>query len=66
MQLTAGEITQAETHSLKGLNKTRPGRPIVAQSGSPTVYTGKIIDVFLLPFIKKTEHMYWTARASYD
>ena len=52
-QLTAEEITQAETHSLKSLNKTLPGRPIIAQSGSPTHYIGKFIDVFLLPIVRK-------------
>ena len=52
-QLTAEEITKAETHSVKSLNKTLPERPSIAQSGNPTSYTGKITDVFLLPIVKK-------------
>ena len=52
-QLNAEEITHAETHSLKSLNKTLPGHPIIAQSRRQTYYTGKIIDVFLLPIVRK-------------
>ena len=52
-QLTAEEITQAETHSLKSINKALPERPILAQSGSPTYYIRKLIDIFLLPIVKK-------------
>ena len=54
-QLIAQEITQAETHSLKSLHKTLPGRRITAQSGIPTYYTEKITDVFLLPIVKKNK-----------
>ena len=32
-KLSSEEIIQAETHSLKSLNKTIPGRPIIAQCG---------------------------------
>ena len=52
-QLNAEEITQAETHSLNSPDKTLPGRQIIAQSGSPSYYIGKFIDVFLLSIIKK-------------
>ena len=46
-KLSPEEITQAETHSLKSLNKTLPGRPIIAQCGSPTYYIGKLIDILI-------------------
>ena len=52
-KLTAEKITQAETHSLESLNKTLPGHQIIAQSGSPAYYIGKVIDVFLLPIVNK-------------
>ena len=52
-KLSPEEITQAETHSLKSLNKTLPGRPIIAQCGSPTYYIGKLIDILLLPIVKR-------------
>ena len=57
-QLTVEEITQADTHSLKSLNKTFPGRPIIPQSGSQTYYIGKIIHLFLLPFVRKKKKKY--------
>ena len=67
-QLIAQEITQAETHSLKSLNKTLPGRRITAQSGIPAYYTEKITDVFLLPIVKKTHKKTTTTEpcTSYD
>ena len=40
------------TH-LKSLNKTLPGRPIIAQCGSPTYYIGKFIDILLRPIVKR-------------
>ena len=52
-QLTAEEITQAETHSLKSLNKSLSGRPIIAQSESPAYYIGEFIDALLLPIVNK-------------
>ena len=52
-QLNVKEIAQAEMHPHKSLNKTFPGRPIIAQSGSPTYYFGKIKNVFLLPVVKE-------------
>ena len=56
-QLTAEEFTHSETHSRERLNKTLPGHLVIAQSGRPTYYTGKIIDVFLLPIVRK-QNMY--------
>ena len=63
-QLTAEEITQAETHSLKSLNKLLPGRPIIAQSGSYVLYWK---DHWCVPSLhrQKTEHIYGTTRTSY-
>ncbi len=52
-KLLSDEISQAETHSLKSLNKTLTGRPVIAQCGSPKYYTGKLIDIFLLPIVKR-------------
>ena len=36
-KLSTEEIIQAETHSLKSVNKTLPGRPIIAQCARPDV-----------------------------
>ena len=44
---------QEETHSLKSLDKTLPGRPVTAQCGSPTYYIGKLIDILLPPIVKR-------------
>ena len=52
-KLLSDEISQAETHSLKSLNKTLPGQPIIAQCGSSKYYIGKLIDIFLLPTVKR-------------
>ena len=54
-QLTAEEVTQAETHSLNSLNKSLSGRPIIAQSESPAYYIGEFIDVLLLPIVQKQD-----------
>ena len=51
-KLSSEDINKAETHSLKNLNETLPGRPIIAQSGSATYYIGKLIDIFLSPIVK--------------
>ena len=51
-KLSSEEINQAERHSLKSLNKTLPGRPIIAQCSSLMYYIGKLIDFFLLPIVK--------------
>ena len=52
-KLSSEKIIQAETHSFKSLNKTLPGRPIIAQCGSPTYFIGKLIDILLLPIVKR-------------
>ena len=53
--LTAEEITHVETQILKSLNNPSgtPNHPIIAQSGRPAYYIGKIIDVFLLPIVRE-------------
>ena len=32
-----------------------PGRPIISQCGSPTVFLGRLLDYFLLPLVKRQE-----------
>jgi hypothetical protein len=54
-KLTPEELNSAETNGLKSLKKTLPGRPIIAQCGTPTYYVGKYIDTILLPYVKNLD-----------
>ena len=53
--ITAEEITQAERHSLKSLNKNVPGRSVVAQSESPTTLERSLMSFFSPSSNNKTD-----------